>query len=167
MPAATFERPNRSYGTPLRLRGGGGVLDTLRCSMVVLICLLLMCMPAATFERPNRSYGTPLRLRGGGGVLDTLRCVKRRDDRLCNSIRYGGFDVLFLGTGVSTAVPRIGCIVRPDQSQPVCTVCHDALRRNSRNRRGNVSILVVSAAFRLTLESFRRYIELITSFLSC
>jgi hypothetical protein len=137
--------------------------------MLVLICLfLLMCMPAATCERRDRSYGTPLRLRGGGGVLDTLRYVKRRDDRRCNAVRAdGGFDVLFLGTGVSTAVPRIGCIVRPDQSQPVCTVCHDALRRNSRNRRGNVSILVVSAAFRLALESFRRYIELITSFLSC
>ena len=54
----------------------------------------------------------------------------------------GSFDVLFLGTGVSTGVPKIGCIVRPDPSQEVCTVCHDALRANSRNRRGNVSILV-------------------------
>jgi len=54
----------------------------------------------------------------------------------------GSFDVLFLGSGVSTGVPRIGCIVRPDQSLPVCRVCHDAMRAGSRNRRGNVSILV-------------------------
>ena len=135
---------------------------------LLIISLFIMCMPAATFERRDRSYGTPRRLRGGGGVLDTSRYVKRRDDRRCNAVRAdGGFDVLFLGTGVSTAVPRIGCIVRPDQSQPVCKVCHDALRHNSRNRRGNVSILVVSAAFRLTLESFRRYIEHITSFFPC
>eukprot|EP00960_Hanusia_phi_P072913 767903-Hanusia_phi.AAC.1 len=54
----------------------------------------------------------------------------------------GVFDVLFLGTGVSTGVPKIGCIVRPDPSMPKCLVCHDAMQISSKNRRGNVSILL-------------------------
>lgn len=81
-----------------------------------------------------------LRLRGGGGgVLDALGAVRRT---IASRGREGrsdqGFDVLFVGSGVSTGVPRIGCIVRPDESQPVCTVCRDALKENSRYELGSV-----------------------------
>mmetsp|Transcript_32715 Transcript_32715/g.82516 ORF Transcript_32715/g.82516 Transcript_32715/m.82516 type:complete len:118 (-) Transcript_32715:967-1320(-) len=54
-----------------------------------------------------------------------------------------GMDVLFLGSGVSTGVPKIGCIVRPDKHRPHCPVCLDALETpGSKNRRNNVSILI-------------------------
>jgi hypothetical protein len=50
--------------------------------------------------------------------------------------------ILFLGTGVSTGLPKLGCIVRPDPTRPECAVCKSALNPNSRNRRGNVSVLL-------------------------
>lgn len=50
-------------------------------------------------------------------------------------------EFVILGSGVSTAIPRISCIIRP---VPVrCPVCHDALENPaSKNRRGNVSAMV-------------------------
>ena len=86
-----------------------------------------------------------LRLRGAGAVMPRLIGGEQRGPSgggSAASRAAGRFDVLFLGSGVSTGVPRIGCIVRPDRCQPVCKVCRDALRENSRNRRGNVSILL-------------------------
>ena len=54
-----------------------------------------------------------------------------------------GFELLFLGTGVSTGLPKLGCIVRERQgdAEP-CVVCHDALNTTSKNRRCNVSVLI-------------------------
>lgn len=83
-----------------------------------------------------------LRLRGGGNVPSPWSAMRGKDAQVAARGPPGTFEVLFLGSGVSTGVPRIGCIVRPDQSQPICKVCHDALNERSRNRRGNVSILV-------------------------
>ena len=91
-----------------------------------------------------------LLLSAGAGTAGPVLPVLRRAERdrapgtapAARGRAAGRFDVLFLGSGVSTGVPRIGCIVRPDQSQPPCKVCHDALREGSRNRRGNVSILL-------------------------
>ena len=48
------------------------------------------------------------------------------------------FQVIFLGTGVSTAVPNLQHIVNTESRK--CPVCHDALNPGSKNRRNNVSI---------------------------
>lgn len=50
----------------------------------------------------------------------------------------GSFDVLFLGTGVSTAVPNLQHVINTGSRK--CKVCHDALNVNSKNRRNNVSV---------------------------
>lgn len=53
-------------------------------------------------------------------------------------------EFVILGSGVSTGIPRISCIIRPDQGR-FCSVCHDALHTpQSKNRRCNVSALVRS-----------------------
>lgn len=50
-------------------------------------------------------------------------------------------ELTFLGTGVSTALPQISCVL-PSASFH-CAVCHDGHSNpESRNRRGNVSVLV-------------------------
>lgn len=102
-------------------------------ALVLAWCALASCEGATV--RPC------LACRGGGNAIAALAGA-RPQHHLGAGGPPGSFDVLFLGSGVSTGVPRIGCIVRPDQSQPVCRVCRDALRQGSRNRRGNVSILV-------------------------
>lgn len=54
-------------------------------------------------------------------------------------------EFVILGSGVSTGIPRISCIIRPD-SPYNCAVCHDAMYSPaSKNRRGNVSALVRAA----------------------
>ena len=52
--------------------------------------------------------------------------------------------VLFLGTGVSTGLPRLSCVVQePAPGQPRCPVCWAGLRDpRSPDRRNNVSIIV-------------------------
>lgn len=50
----------------------------------------------------------------------------------------GKFSAVFLGTGVSTAVPNLQHIINP-AGKP-CSVCHDALASGSKNRRNNVSL---------------------------
>jgi hypothetical protein len=50
--------------------------------------------------------------------------------------------VLFLGTGVSTGIPKLGCILRPDPTRELCAVCQSAMDPRSRNRRCNVSIMI-------------------------
>mmetsp|Transcript_73688 Transcript_73688/g.144625 ORF Transcript_73688/g.144625 Transcript_73688/m.144625 type:complete len:329 (+) Transcript_73688:50-1036(+) len=55
-----------------------------------------------------------------------------------DSTSAGKFDVIFLGTGVSTAVPNLQHIINTGPSP--CKVCHDALNPMSKNRRNNVSI---------------------------
>jgi phosphoribosyl 1,2-cyclic phosphodiesterase len=58
-----------------------------------------------------------------------------------SSIEKGKFSVVFLGTGVSTAVPNLQHIIN---SKPVpCKVCHDALAPGSKNKRNNVSIALL------------------------
>lgn len=51
------------------------------------------------------------------------------------------FGVLFLGTGVSTAVPNLQHVINTNGVK--CKVCHDALNATSKNRRNNVSIGLV------------------------
>lgn len=54
-------------------------------------------------------------------------------------------EFVILGSGVSTGLPRISCIIRPTEAYR-CAVCHDALHTpGSKNRRGNVSALVRAA----------------------
>lgn len=51
-------------------------------------------------------------------------------------------EFIILGSGVSTAIPRIGCIIRSREGVR-CQVCHDALQNPlSKNRRCNVAALV-------------------------
>lgn len=50
-------------------------------------------------------------------------------------------EFVILGSGVSTALPQISCIIRP--TDYYCRPCHDAVKNPSGpNRRGNVSALV-------------------------
>lgn len=52
------------------------------------------------------------------------------------------FKVVFLGTGVSTAIPSIYHVVV--QGNESCAVCQDATTNpESRNRRNNVSIALI------------------------
>eukprot|EP01031_Cornospumella_fuschlensis_P038847 gene38847-47244_t len=54
------------------------------------------------------------------------------------------FKVLFLGTGVSTAIPNIAHVLRRSNSEHPCPVCADALASpSSRNKRNNVSIALL------------------------
>lgn len=55
----------------------------------------------------------------------------------------GKFKVVFLGTGVSTAVPNLQHII--NTTAVPCKVCHDALLAGSKNRRNNVSVGIVFA----------------------
>lgn len=51
-------------------------------------------------------------------------------------------EFVILGSGVSTAIPRISCIIRPTEEW-TCKVCHDAQNNpQSKNRRTNVAALV-------------------------
>jgi len=57
----------------------------------------------------------------------------------------GTFDVLFLGTGVSTGLPSLAHAMNPQCrtfTKSGTKVCVDALRPNSKNRRCNVSIII-------------------------
>jgi len=47
--------------------------------------------------------------------------------------------IIFLGTGTSEGVPRVSCLTNPASQ---CTVCPDAIREGSPNRRRNTSILI-------------------------
>lgn len=48
-------------------------------------------------------------------------------------------DVIFLGTGTSEGIPRVTCLTA---NPPTCTVCTDAIRPGSKNRRRNTSIVI-------------------------
>ncbi|CDF40837.1 unnamed protein product [Chondrus crispus] len=53
-----------------------------------------------------------------------------------------GPQFIVIGSGVSTAIPRISCVMRPKPGD-ACKTCHDAVNNPSGpNRRGNVSALV-------------------------
>jgi len=47
--------------------------------------------------------------------------------------------IVFLGTGTSEGVPRVSCLTNPDSS---CTVCPNAVKPGSPNRRRNTSLLI-------------------------
>jgi phosphoribosyl 1,2-cyclic phosphodiesterase len=47
--------------------------------------------------------------------------------------------IVFLGTGTSEGVPRVSCLTNPDST---CTVCPDAIKPGSPNRRRNTSLLI-------------------------
>lgn len=68
-------------------------------------------------------------------------------DFVATKFREGEFKILFLGTGVSTAIPNIFHMVvksRPGKpSEGCCKVCNDAMDYNSKNRRNNVSIAIL------------------------
>ena len=89
------------------------------------------------------------KLRGGGRGLElSSTAAPKQGDFISqkskqeNGISHKELSILFLGSGVSTGLPKLGCIVRPDQTLPECAVCKSALNPNSRNRRGNVSVLL-------------------------
>jgi hypothetical protein len=114
-----------------------------------LVALVVLCTPTAAAASEcggslnSRVPRMSLHLRRrGAGVLQALGAVRRTlasRGRPSEGRSDQSFDVLFVGSGVSTGVPRIGCIVRPDESQPVCTVCTDALKENSRYALGSVA----------------------------
>ncbi len=47
--------------------------------------------------------------------------------------------IVFLGTGTSEGVPRVTCLTA---DPPTCTICIDAMRPGSKNRRRNTSLVV-------------------------
>ncbi len=47
--------------------------------------------------------------------------------------------IVFLGTGTSEGVPRVSCLTNPDSN---CSVCPDAIKTGSPNRRRNTSLLI-------------------------
>jgi hypothetical protein len=52
------------------------------------------------------------------------------------------FDIGFMGTGCSSALPIMQCVLSPSPSNP-CKVCLDAHNNpQSKNRRNNVSLLI-------------------------
>lgn len=54
------------------------------------------------------------------------------------------FRVLFVGTGVSTAIPNIAHVLERSNGTDPCLVCQDAMNTpNSKNRRNNVSVAVL------------------------
>lgn len=61
-------------------------------------------------------------------------------------------EFVILGSGVSTGIPRISCIIRPNEGR-FCKVCHDANDNpNSKNRRCNVSALVRAAGHTVLID---------------
>lgn len=82
--------------------------------------------------------------------LRKLKEAKPEEDRLPSHILFPAtmvesFNVIFLGSGVSTAIPTIRHVLDMNmEGQYQCPVCHHALSSpNSKNRRNNVSIAVV------------------------
>ena len=56
-----------------------------------------------------------------------------------------GSEIIFLGSGPSGLIPRVSCLTEPlkEDGRRRCKVCEDAyLNHNSKNRRGNTSLLI-------------------------
>jgi len=54
------------------------------------------------------------------------------------------FNVLFLGTGVSTAIPNLRHVLDMNNGDEKCSVCNDAIHSaESKNKRNNVSIAIL------------------------
>jgi phosphoribosyl 1,2-cyclic phosphodiesterase len=48
-----------------------------------------------------------------------------------------GSKIIFLGTGTSSGVPLVSCLIKKD-----CKTCSDAMNKNSKNKRRNTSLLI-------------------------
>jgi len=56
-----------------------------------------------------------------------------------------GSEIIFIGSGPSGLIPRVSCLTEPlkEDGRRRCKVCEDAyLNHNSKNRRGNTSLLI-------------------------
>ena len=50
-------------------------------------------------------------------------------------------NLIFLGTGSSDGIPRVSCLTNPDK---ICKVCESAKNPDSKNRRRNTSIAILT-----------------------
>ncbi|UZJ56234.1 hypothetical protein CBS101457_005554 [Exobasidium rhododendri] len=58
--------------------------------------------------------------------------------------------VIFTGTGTSSQVPAVGCVLRdPNSTSAPCITCVDAMRPGSKNRRGCTSAAIVGRSSKL------------------
>ncbi|RHY28462.1 hypothetical protein DYB32_005960 [Aphanomyces invadans] len=87
--------------------------------------------------------------------------MRARSSHSTSMSSKSSMDLYVLGSGPSTSVPSIRCLV----TNPNCPVCPEAhANPNSRNRRGNPSLLVKHQGFHILIDCGKTFRE---SFLRC
>ena len=93
------------------------------------------------WTRSNKSFTDPCSVPKMDGLADDKQhdIAKLGESHTGGVMKKGKFKVVFLGTGVSTAVPNLGHIMADN-----CDVCRDAHTKiGSKNKRSNVSIAII------------------------
>ena len=60
-------------------------------------------------------------------------------------------NLIFLGTGSSDGIPRVSCLTNPNKT---CKVCESAKNTDSKNRRRNTSIAILTVAVNFIVDWF-------------
>ncbi|ETW05482.1 hypothetical protein H310_03245 [Aphanomyces invadans] len=93
--------------------------------------------------------------------VTTTAVMRARSSHSTSMSSKSSIDLYVLGSGPSTSVPSIRCLV----TNPNCPVCPEAhANPNSRNRRGNPSLLVKHQGFHILIDCGKTFRE---SFLRC
>ena len=118
-------------------------LSRFHASMNTRSCQQISRNPYSRINRAKLRGGSSNRLNTASALGFDEPPLNEHDKYLDQSLPESQeLSIIFLGTGVSTGIPKLGCIIRPDQSLPECGVCRSALNPHSRNRRCNVSVLL-------------------------
>ncbi|RYH30947.1 MBL fold metallo-hydrolase [archaeon] len=105
--------------------------------------LVLQCIHSVTKNRKSESVHTLSFVFASLSLVTKPRCGLI-SNFLSVMTTTSAFQVLFLGTGVSTAIPNIAHVLRRSNGDDPCPVCTHAMNvPHSRNKRNNVSIALL------------------------